>query len=98
MVYGTDQLIAPAAFQEMKNFFEKMPSDKIRAHHGQGSPAEVLLGVLAGLDVFESDFPLTVAEQGAAVIMKDIDLSGVKQVADQKDSFLSLAKSLHQTQ
>jgi tRNA-guanine family transglycosylase len=61
MVYGTDVLQAPQAFQDMKDFFEKTESMRLRALHGTGSPLEIINGIMSGIDLFESDYPLSLA-------------------------------------
>ena len=58
MIYGTDVLDRPKAFQDMKDFLKLTPDLKVRGLHGKGDPVEVLNGVLAGIDLFESEYPL----------------------------------------
>eukprot|EP00347_Sterkiella_histriomuscorum_P003481 403364131 len=96
MIYGTDQLVAPSAYQEVKNLMEKLPQDKIRATHGQGSTVEVLNGILSGLDIFESDYPLSLAEQGIAILIKDFQLipQNEENPKTPAKSYLELSKQL----
>ena len=58
MIYGTDVLSASQAYQDVKDFLAMIPALKLRALHGTGNPVEVLNGVLAGVDIFESEYPL----------------------------------------
>ena len=58
MVYGTDVSEAPQAFQDIQDFFAQTDALKLRGLHGTGSPVEILNGILAGIDLFESDYPL----------------------------------------
>ena len=74
MIYGTDSMNSPAAYQELKDFLELAPKDKLRVHHGVGSPVEVLNGIMAGMDIFESDYPFTLAEQGISILINDINI------------------------
>lgn len=65
--------------------------EKLRILHGTGSPVEILNGILAGIDIFESDYPLSLASTGFGLNIAKIDQSEDQQEAP---SFLSLSKSL----
>jgi queuine/archaeosine tRNA-ribosyltransferase len=68
MVYGTDLLKSQQAFNDIKDFYSLTQSDdKLRAFHGTGNPAEILNALMAGADIFESDFPLSQAANGFAL-------------------------------
>lgn len=62
---------APAKYQEMADFFSEMSTDKLRILHGFGNPGkhtqltlivDILNGVLSGVDMFEVDYPLELAQ------------------------------------
>lgn len=38
------------------------PEMKVRGLHGNGDPVEVLNGIISGIDVFESEYPLVQAQ------------------------------------
>jgi len=67
MIYGTDVLSAPQAYQDMKDFLALTPELRLRGLHGTGCPIEVLNGVFAGIDIFESEYPLLQAQLGIAL-------------------------------
>ena len=73
MVYGTDVLEAPQAFQDIKDFFEKTEAMRLRALHGTGSPLEIINGIMSGIDLFESDYPLTLAQLGKALHIIEVE-------------------------
>jgi tRNA-guanine family transglycosylase len=44
-----------------------LPSDKLRVVHGQGSPEEVVRAIALGADMFETAYPVVLAEAGQAL-------------------------------
>ena len=95
MIYGTDVLGSPEAYQEIKDFFGDLNKEKLRFHHGVGTPIEVLNGVMAGIDVFESDYPLGLAEKGISLQIESIDkLELIRSKQNPAKAFLQLSKEL----
>ncbi|CDW83004.1 queuine trna-ribosyltransferase subunit qtrtd1 [Stylonychia lemnae] len=87
--------VQPAAYSEMKQFFNTMPKEKIRAHHGMGTPVDVLNGIISGIDLFESDYPLTMAERGIAILIEDVKIQRKEesQQGEDRDDYLFLEMS-----
>ncbi|TNV72576.1 hypothetical protein FGO68_gene11226 [Halteria grandinella] len=73
MIYGTDVLEYPQRYSDIKEFLAQTDKNKVRATLGLGSPVEILNGVLAGIDIFESDYPLTQASLGHALQIQKIE-------------------------
>lgn len=52
---------------------------------------EILNGVLSGIDIFESDYPLTMAEQGKALQIEDITVNK-EDKKEEVNKFLEISK------
>lgn len=75
MLYGGDVLELPQLYQDLIDFFAQTPSGKLRAMQSSGTPVEILNGVLAGVDLFESNYPLQQAQYGLALQIEHVKIS-----------------------
>jgi len=78
----------------------------LKCVHGPGSPIDVLIGAMAGADLFETEYPLELALKGKALMLKNPTINSEVQEQtmitqytyddqdDKTDLFLALATSL----
>lgn len=51
----------------LTSVFKQLPKDKVRVVFGQGAPERVLQAVTAGGDIFDTVYPIELAERGVAL-------------------------------
>ena len=95
MIYGGDSLKMSGFFDSVQEMCQSRLGLKGLA---QGDPLFVLLGVMAGIDFFETDYPLELASKNQALILNPIppqqSTNSLQQIIDQSPPTLALNQSL----
>lgn len=74
MIYGGNSLSLAGRYDQCKTIFSRINEDKLRGIFGLHTPVEILIGVLAGADIFESNYPLVLSNVGKALYLP-VDLA-----------------------
>jgi hypothetical protein len=51
-----------AKFDALRSFFAIVPENKLKVIANKASIIDVLIGIMAGADLFETDYPLELAQ------------------------------------
>ena len=71
MVYGGDTMGTASRFEALQSIFDELDTDMLKCIHGSGSPIDVLIGAMAGADLFCTEYPLALALKGKALMLKN---------------------------
>lgn len=79
-----------AKFDALRSFFVIVPENKLKVIANKSSIIDVLIGIMAGADLFETDYPLALAHQGLTLL---ISSKGYSPDSD----WISILKSKYKT-